>query len=91
MNRGILREGLRRAGASLLDFVLPAWARWLIFAAAGVTVYVLGVLHGERIAGQRHIDYLVAEAAHTGAIAQAQTRVVMQTEINIGTESKRST
>ncbi len=64
----------------LASFVLPWWARWLMAAAAGVSVYMLGVLHGERIAGQRHFDYIQAQAAHTVSIAQAQARVVVQTE-----------
>ncbi len=66
--------------AGLAALVLPWWARWLIAAAAGLALYALGVLHGERIAGQRHIDYIQAEAAHTVSIAQAQARVVVQTE-----------
>jgi len=63
------------------EIVLPPWSRWLIAAAAGVTLYMLGLLHGERLAGQRHADYIMAQAAHTSSIAQAQVRVVMKTEI----------
>lgn len=61
--------------------VLPWWARWLCLAVAGAALYVLGMLQGERTAGQTHIDYLAAQAGRTVAIVKAQEKVVVQTEI----------
>jgi hypothetical protein len=61
--------------------VLPWWARWLCVAAAGAALYALGMLNGERVAGQVHIDYLAAQAGRTVAIVKAQEKVVVQTEI----------
>jgi hypothetical protein len=60
---------------------LPWWARWLLFAGAGGAMFVLGMLHGERLAGQAHIDYVTAQSARTVAIVKAQQKVVVQTEI----------
>lgn len=66
---------------SALTAVMPAWARWLALAAAAVFVFVFGQMRGERIAGERHIDYVSKQAAQTVKIAQAQQKVVVQTEI----------
>ena len=65
----------------MIGAVLPWWARWLFFAFAGGALFVLGMLRGEWIAGQLHIDYVTAQAARTVAVAQAQQKVVVQTEI----------
>lgn len=72
---------MKRIWSRLGEIVLPSWSRWMIAAALGVLLYLLGLLHGERLAGQRHVDYITAQAAHTSSIAQAQVRVVMKTEI----------
>lgn len=72
---------MNRMWSKLGEIILPTWSRWLIAGALGVLLYMLGLLHGERIASQRHADYITAQAAHTSSIAQAQVRVVMKTEI----------
>lgn len=64
-----------------LTAVIPAWARWLALAAVSVFVFVFGQMRGERLAGERHIDYVSKQAAQTVKIAKAQERVVVQTEI----------
>jgi hypothetical protein len=61
--------------------VWPWWARWLCIAAAGAALYALGMLQGERTAGQAHVDYVAAQAGRTVAIVKAQEKVVVQTEI----------
>lgn len=69
------------ADMKLLALELPWWARWAALAAAGALVFLLGQLHGERIAGQIHVDYVTGQAAQTVKIARAQQVVVTQTEI----------
>jgi hypothetical protein len=64
----------------LLSAVLPLWARCLVLAAAGACLFLFGQLRGERIAGQVHTDYLVAQAAAGTALAQKEIQVVVQTE-----------
>lgn len=66
---------------SLLTFVLPWWARAGLLALLGALVFMLGQLHGERVAGQRHLDYVTAQVAQTTRIAQAQTKVVIETQV----------
>lgn len=66
---------------SALTAVMPAWARWLALAAVSVFIFVFGQMRGERLAGERHIDYVSKQAAQTVKIAKAQERVVVQTEI----------
>ena len=65
----------------MIGFALPRWSAWLVAATGGALLYVLGMLHGERAAGQQHVDYITAQAARGIAIAKAQTKVVLQTEI----------
>jgi hypothetical protein len=64
-----------------LGIVLPWWARWLVLALAVAFVFMFGQMRGERIAGQRHIDYVERQAGQTAKIAKAQEKVVVQTEI----------
>ncbi|MBY0243046.1 MAG: hypothetical protein K2X55_27435 [Burkholderiaceae bacterium] len=65
----------------LAGYVLPAPARWCAYVWTTAGGIGLGVMLGERVAGQRHIDYITAQAAQTVAIGRAQTKVVLQTEI----------
>lgn len=65
----------------LAGCVLPAWSRWLLYVVLAEVCYCLGIIHGERVAGQQHIDYVTAQAAQTVAIARAQTKVVIKTEV----------
>lgn len=65
----------------LAEYVLPAQVRWLAYAWMTAGAFGIGVMQGERLAGQRHIDYVTAQAAQTVAVARAQTKVVVQTEI----------
>lgn len=67
--------------SKLTDLVIPAWARWVFLACTGAILFLFGQLHGERMAGQHHIDYVTAQAAQTVKVANAQTKVVIQTEI----------
>jgi len=60
---------------------LAARWRWPIYALMMALPFCLGELDGQRRAGQRHIDYVTAQAARTVAIGKAQTKVVIQTEI----------
>ena len=72
---------MKRIWSRVGEIVLPTWARWGFVAVSGVALYGLGLLHDERHAGQRHVDYITKQAARTTSIAQAQVRVVMRTEI----------
>jgi hypothetical protein len=65
----------------LEGILLPTWARWLVYSLMAAVLLCLGEMDGERRAGQRHIEYVTAQAARTVAIGQAQTKVVIQTEI----------
>lgn len=67
--------------SKLADLVIPAWARWVFLACTGVILFLFGQLHGERVAGQHHIDYVTAQVGQTVKVAHAQTKVVIQTEI----------
>jgi hypothetical protein len=67
--------------SKLTDIVLPLWARLLVLLACGAAVYLLGQLHGERIAGQAHIDYVLAQAKAGTRIAQAQSQVIWKTDV----------
>jgi hypothetical protein len=61
--------------------VLPLPARLGIAIAAGLAVYLLGVLQGERSAGERHLEYVAEQARRGIAVAQARTQVVVRTEV----------
>lgn len=65
----------------LTKYVLPTWSRLLTYALVVAVVFCLGVMQGERHAGLVHVDYITRQAAQTVAIARAQTKVVIQTEI----------
>lgn len=65
----------------LSDIILPLWARLVALIACGTAVFLLGQLHGERIAGQRHIDYVSAQAARGARLAQAQSQVIWKTDV----------
>jgi len=56
------------------------WKYCVALLAAGA-LYGLGMLHGERMEGQVHLDYLAAQSQRTVAIAKAQEKVVVRTEI----------
>lgn len=63
------------------SIVMPASARWAVYAVAACALLALGEIDGQRRAGQAHIDYVNAQAQRTVAIAKAQARVGIQTEI----------
>lgn len=63
------------------SYVLPLWARLLMYSLMAAVVFCLGDMQGERRAGQAHIDYVTKQAARTVAVGRAQTKVVIQTEI----------
>ncbi|MFJ2989938.1 hypothetical protein ACIPF8_18895 [Collimonas sp. NPDC087041] len=66
---------------NLLNEILPWWARWLALTLALLLVFTFGQLRGERIAGEKHIDYVTAQAERSVAIAKAQQVVVTKTQI----------
>lgn len=61
--------------------ILPWWARALAVVFAGVSVFLLGQLHGERVAGEKHIEYVSAQAAQSVKIVKAQAKVVIETQV----------
>lgn len=66
---------------TLLSLVLPAWVRPALLAAAAVSLYLLGVLHGVTTEGQKHTDYLLAQAARTAVVVAKQTQIVHDVEV----------
>lgn len=66
---------------TMLTAALPPLARWLAFAAAFAFVFLFGQMRGERIAGERHNDYVGKQATQSVRIAKAQAKVVVQTEV----------
>lgn len=67
--------------SEFLNNLVPWYVRALVAVAAGVVIYLLGMLHGERVAGQAHIDYVSAQAAQSVKVAQAQAKIVIDTQI----------
>jgi len=61
--------------------LIPLPARIAIFVAAGIALYMLGMLHGERSAGQAHIDYVSEQAVQSIKVTQAQMKVVIETQV----------
>lgn len=61
--------------------ILPAPARWIALLGIAIVMYLLGMLNGRRAAGEEHLAYVQAQAAHGIAIAKAQGQVVVRTEI----------
>lgn len=61
--------------------ILPWWARALAVLFACVSVFLLGQLHGERVAGEKHNDYVSAQAAQSVKIVKAQAKVVIETQV----------
>lgn len=61
--------------------LIPWYVRALVAVAAGAVIYLLGMMHGERSAGQAHIDYVSAQAAQSVKVAQAQMKVVIETQV----------
>lgn len=66
---------------SLLTAVLPAPFRWLVLLLAFAFVAMIFQMRGERIAGQRHLDYVGKQAVQSVKIAQMQAKVAGQIEI----------
>lgn len=65
---------------SALLSLLPWWARLAAVAVLAGAMFLLGQIHGERLAGEFHNDYITRQAGQTVAIAKAQTKVVIETQ-----------
>ncbi len=65
----------------MIATILPWWVRWLALGAALAMVFLLGQIHGERIAGEAHTNYISKQAEQTVAIAKAQNKVVIDAQI----------
>ncbi|BBB61182.1 hypothetical protein UNDKW_2909 [Undibacterium sp. KW1] len=65
---------------SLLSYVVPGWLRLVAVAVIAGAMFLLGQLHGERVAGEFHNDYISKQASQTVAIGKAQTKVVTETQ-----------
>lgn len=64
-----------------MSSLLPAPARWVALAGIAITMYLLGMLHGERSAGQEHVDYVQEQSKRQVQVAKAQAQVVVKTEV----------
>ncbi|MFZ2998732.1 MAG: hypothetical protein WA071_00140 [Undibacterium umbellatum] len=65
---------------NLLTSVLPLWARLMVTACLVGVVFLAGQLHGERVAGDFHNEYVGKQAAQSVKIIKAQAKVVTETE-----------
>jgi len=61
--------------------LVPWYVRVMVVLALVLATYRAGMLHGERVAGQTHIDYVSAQAAKSVKVAQAQMKVVIETQV----------
>jgi len=61
--------------------LVPWYVRAMVVVALVLATYRAGMLHGERVAGQAHIDYISAQAAQSVKVAQAQAKVVIETQV----------
>lgn len=61
--------------------LVPWYVRVMVVLALVLATYRAGMLHGERVAGQTHIDYVSAQAAQSVKVAQAQMKVVIETQV----------
>jgi hypothetical protein len=66
---------------NILQAIMPPWVRWTVLILAFGFTAMTFQMRGERIAGQRHIDYVTKQATQTVRIARAQSKVVVQAEI----------
>jgi len=64
-----------------LTQLVPWYVRVMVVLALVLATYRAGMLHGERVAGQAHIDYISAQAAQSVKLAQAQAKVVIETQV----------
>lgn len=62
-------------------YLIPAPVRLLIVAAIACIGFAFGFCTGEQRAGQVHIDYVAKQAAASVRVAQAQMKVVTQTQV----------
>lgn len=60
---------------------VPWYVRVMVVLALGLASYRAGMLHGERVAGQAHIDYISAQAAQSVKVAQAQAKIVIEVQV----------
>lgn len=60
--------------------VLPAWARLGFIGMALLMVFGLGVRHGEKREGQKHLDYISKQATASIKLMQRQQVVVTKIE-----------
>ena len=67
--------------SNLASLMLPWWARALAITFIFVSVFLLGQLHGERVAGEHHLDYVSKQAAASIRVVQAQAKVMIETQI----------
>lgn len=60
---------------------LPPVVKYAVAAVAAVALYFLGMLKGERAAGESHIAYVEQRAAQDLHVAVAREKVVVRTEV----------
>ena len=65
----------------LAALVLPPWVGPALLAAAAASLYLLGMMHGVRTEGQKHIDYLATQANRTVRVSEKQIQVVHDVQI----------
>lgn len=65
---------------ALAGLVIPGWARWAVLALAFAFTWTLGDMHGHTKEGEKHTAYVLAEAAASTKIVEAQVKVVTKVE-----------
>lgn len=66
-----------------MNFPISLSSRIVFIASFAAFMFVLGVMHGERSAGQRHIDYIEAQAAKSIAIVKRHQGIVAKAEVKM--------
>lgn len=64
-----------------MNYALPPIAKYAVAAGLAAVVYLLGVLQGERHAGEAHIEYVERQALADQKLVAAREKVVVQTEV----------
>jgi hypothetical protein len=73
---------------SFLTWAMPPWMKYAAIALAAVALYLLGRVDGARIEGAAHLEYVAKQSTQTLAIAKAQIKEVVRTEIEYRDRTK---